>query len=181
MTRFLRNTLSSADASPPHLVLWINAGLAAFVALAHGGALMLSRMQPQPQGMDVKRVASVSLPLAALVLVTALLALGLRRIRPQVLALHGVIFLFAAAVQVVWGGSLLINGIPEGNFSWSVGIFTAIATYAVFVHTRFAIPARMRSAPVIFYAPVIALVVAALIDIGVIIRFAHGLSSRFAG
>jgi fructose-specific phosphotransferase system IIC component len=66
---------------------------------------------------------------------------------------------------------LLIHGIPSGNFAWSVGLFTVTAAYAVYIFSRYTVPARLRSKPAIFYLPLLTLGVAAVVDVGVFVRF----------
>jgi len=88
------------------------------------------------------------------------------------------VLLLGAAALIVWGVGLLIFGIPTNvRFSWSLGFFTATVTYAAFVFTRYTITARLRSAPAIYYLPLLACIVAAVVDVGVGIRLAQA----FAG
>jgi hypothetical protein len=156
--------------------------LAAFVGFAHGGALLLARAHPAPNAPNIESIATVSLPLAAFVFLTAVLGLVVRRVCPIVLASHGVLFLVGAVVLLVWGIGLLIYGIPtDVHFSWSPGFFTVIVAYAVYVFTRHTLPAKVRAWSAIFYAPLVALIAAAGVDIGVFVRFTHEVASHFAG
>jgi hypothetical protein len=179
MTRFLRSLLAKTDAWPPRVLLWVDLVIAGFVALAHGGALLAIRAHPTPDAPDIESLAMVSLPLAGLLLGSAVLGLAVAKVQRPVLALHGVVFLAAAIVEVVWGINLLVHGIPSGNFSWSVGLFSVSVVYAVFVFSRFTVSARLRASLPIYYSPVLALAVAVPIDIGVLVRFTHELNARF--
>lgn len=179
MTRLLRSLLAKIDAWPPRVLLWVNLALAGFIALAHGGALLAIHAHPMPGAPDIERLAMVSLPLAGVVLGSAVLGLAVTRTQRLVLAFHGVVFLAAATLEVAWGISLLVHGIPAGSFSWSVGLFSVSVAYAVIVFSRFTVPVRFRMSFPAYYSPALTLAVAVPIDIGAIIRFTHELSARF--
>jgi len=181
MTRVLRSLLAKADAWSPRVLLWINLALAGFVSVAHGGALLVARANSSADVPDIESLATVSLPLAALVFVSGVLGLAVQRLRHAILGLHGAVFLFAAIEQFVWGIELLVRGIPSGNFSWSVGLFTATVAYAVYLFSRYTVPAKLSAMPAIFYSPAFALVAAAVVDIGVIVRFASQMFAQFGG
>jgi hypothetical protein len=175
----LHRWLAKADAVSERKFLWVNVGLACFVALAHGGALAITYAKPTPDAEGIRQLASISLPIAALVIVTAAYALFSSSSRRAVLGLHGIVFAASAVGMLLWGLGLLLNGIPEGNFSWSVGLFSLWIAYSVFVLSRFTLPSHLRSHPVIFYAPMAALLGAAVIDIGVFIRLTNEIGARF--
>lgn len=181
MNRWLRSVLARADAWSPRKLLWVSLALAALVGFAHGGALLALRAHPTPEAADVERLTMVSLPLVAIVLVSALAGLALSKLQRPVLALHGVLFLAAASYEVVWGAGILIRGIPAGNFSWSVGLFSLSVAYAAFVFSRFSVPAGLRATPSFYFLPVLALAIAVPIDLGVMGRFAYEINSRFGG
>jgi hypothetical protein len=169
----LRRLRGKADSIPENVLLWINAGMACFVALAHGGALAITYAKPTSNAEDIRELALFSLPLAAVVIVTAAIALFRLRIRRQVLGIHGFIVAGSAAALLLWAFGILLKGIPEGNFSWSVGLLTAWVGYSVFVLCRFSLPLRLRTHTAILYAPLMALVVAAVVDVGVLVRLSH--------
>jgi len=181
MNRWLRAVLSRADAWPARKLLWVSLGLAAFVGFAHGGALLALRAHPTPDAPDIESLTMVSLPLVAIVLVSALAGLVLSKLQRPVLALHGVLFLAAASYEVVWGTGILVRGIPAGNFSWSAGLFSLSVAYAAFVFSRFSVPFNLRASPSVYFLPVVALAIAVPIDLGVMARFAYEINSRFGG
>jgi hypothetical protein len=179
MTRLLRSLLEKADAIKPRVILWGNLGLAGLIALAHGGALLAVRAGPTPDAAAIQSLAAVSLPLAGLVALSSAAALIANRAQSIALGLQGVILAGAASVELAWGVSLLLRGVPAGNFSWSVGLFSASVCYAVFVLSRFGIPARLRATALAYFSPAMALAVAVPIDVGVFVRLTQEMARRF--
>ena len=179
VTNPFRSLLLKADTLKPRVFLWINLGLSAFVALAHGGALLAVRANPTPDAAAIESTAAISLPLAGLVGCAAAAALLWRRLQSLTLGFHGIVLAGAAMVELAWGVSLLINGIPVGNFSWSVGLFSASVSYSVLVLSRFSAPAQFRSSAAVYFSPAVALAVAVPIDIGVFVRFTQQMAAHF--
>ena len=180
MIATLHRWLTKADAMSERKLLLINVALACFVALAHGGALAITYTKPTPDAEGIRQLASISLPIAALVILSAAVALFNPSSRRTVLSLHGLVFAASAILMLLWGLGLLVNGIPDGNFSWSVGLFSLWVAYSAFVFCRFTLPSYLRSHPVVFYAPVAALLIAAVVDIGVFLRLMNEIGARFA-
>ena len=172
MIAVLRTFLGKADGIPEKGLLWTNAGLACFIAFAHGGALAITYSKPTPDAEDIRQLAMFSLPMAAVVIATAVVALIRVDLRRWVLGVHGFVLASSAAAGLFWASSILLVGMPAGNFRWTVGWLSAWVTYSVFVLCRFSLPPRLRAHPAVFYAPVIALVVAATVDISVLLRLA---------
>ena len=150
--------------------VWVNIAYAGFVALAHGGALAVTYAKPTPDAAEIRQLALISLPIVAIVLLTAVAALVYAKLRPRVLALHGVIFAIGESLLLFWALGVLVNGIPEGRFSWSVGFLTASVGYAAVLFCRFSIPPHLRSSWGVYYAPMFAVACAAPVDIGVLLR-----------
>jgi len=171
MGDFLQSLVAKADAWPSKTLLQTNLVLAALVAFAHSIALLGARTHPPLQGSDVEHIATISLPLVALVLLTALLALARPPVRSGVLYLHGALLLVAAIAMFAWGIGLLIHGITGGErFTWRAGMFTMFIGYAVYVFTRYTLPAGFRSYSAVYFLPLIALVLAGIVDLGVLFR-----------
>ena len=143
--------------------------------------MLAVRAHPTPDARDIERFAMVSLPLAALIILSSALGLALAKAQRLALAVHGAAFLAAAVAEFSWGISLLFQGIPAGNFSWSVGLFSISVAYAVFVFSRFTVLSRFRAVPSIYFSPALALAAAVPVDIGVIVRFTYELNSPFGG
>ena len=88
-----------------------------------------------------------------------------------------ILFVGALASCLSWAIELLIGGIPYEQFSWGIGLLSAVVCYTAFLLSRFSMPERTRSSALIFYLPVITLAVALPVDVGVSIRFAFGPAS----
>jgi hypothetical protein len=179
MNGALRTLLGKVDGIPEHAFLWVNVGLACFVALAHGGALAITYAKPTPEAEDIRQLAMFSLPIAAAVIVTAALALIQGGARRRVLAVHGYVLAGSAAAMLLWALDILLKGIPEGNFSWSPGLLSAWVCYSFFVLCRFSLPDGVRNHAAILYTPLVALVIALPIDVGVFIRLMAVIGVRF--
>jgi hypothetical protein len=179
MSAVLRALLNKIDAVPERALLWVNTGLSCLIGLAHGGALAMTYAKPIPDVGSIRQIAAISLPIASVVLVTSLTALARPDFGRIALALHGWIFAAAAVVTLFWATSLLIRGIPETNFVWSVGFRSALVVYAFFIASRYGIPKHLRENLLIFYAPLLALVVALPIDVGVFIKAMSEITRRF--
>jgi len=170
MNETLRILLDKAYSIPERKFVWVNIAYAGFVALAHGGALAVTYTKPTLDAAEIRQLALISLPIVAIVLLTAVAALAYAKLRPRVLALHGVIFAIGESLLLFWALGVLVNGIPEGRFSWSVGFLTASVCYAAVLFCRFSIPSHLRSSWGVYYAPIFAFACVAPVDIGVFSR-----------
>ena len=164
----MRAFLAKIDELPDQLLLFGSAGLAGFVMVAHGGALLVRHLAPPDQATMALTIARYSLPLAAIVLATAALAILKPDWRTRVLAVHAVILVVASFAFLVWAGTLLLRGIPEGNFAWTPGFLTAWVWYSFYLLRRCALPSGWRAA---LYLPVVAAGIALPVDLGVLVRF----------
>jgi hypothetical protein len=180
MAHQLRALLLKADSCPVSKLLWLNFALGIFVFSANAMALWLIRTHPSPDAANVEHIARVVLPLAVIVLMASSLGLVFRSWRPQALAFLGLVFLAFAVIGFAWGVDLIINGIPFANFSFSPGFFSLSIAYAAFLFSRFTLPHRYRDLPAAFCAPVLALVVAIPVDIGIMVVFVQKVSSMFS-
>ena len=151
-------------------IAWVNVGLAAFVALAHGGALMVARSQASPDLGVIGSLAKISLPLSAVVIVSAIAAVAHRQLLPRVLSLHAVVLALSAIWLLADAVDMLLFGIPDGNFVWSVGLFSAWITYATVLVLRFLVARTPEALDRLYYVPAYALLAAMSIDIGVLLR-----------
>jgi hypothetical protein len=175
----LRALVNKVDGIPERALLWANLALAGLIGLAHGGALAITYAKPSPDAEAIRQLASISLPTAAVVLLTAVTALVQVRFRQAVLGLHGLLFALAAVVAVLWAVSILVSGIPDGKFVWSVGMMSALVTYAFFVASRYSVPKRLRDRVVVFYAPLLALLVSIPIDVAVFVKTLSAVTKAF--
>jgi hypothetical protein len=170
MPMTLRTLVNKVDGISQRTILWTDLALGCFIALGHGGALAVTYGKPTPDADAIRQVASISLPLAAVVLLTSVAALVRVDFRRRALAIHGVVFTAAAVVTLLWALSILVRGLPEGTFVWSVGIMTALVGYGLFVASRYSVPKPLREHVAVFYAPVLAVVVSLPIDVAVFVK-----------
>jgi hypothetical protein len=171
MIETLRRLLEKAYGIPERTLVWVNIVLAGFVALAHGGALALTFSQPTPDASEIRQLASISLPIVIVVLISAAAALITSQLWPRVLAFHGIVLSAGVGFLLLWALGVLFNGAPEGvRFSWSVGFLSASACYASVLLCRFSFAPHLRSSWAVYYGPVITLACAALVDVGVFVR-----------
>jgi hypothetical protein len=70
---------------PERRLLGVNAVIALFVIVSHGGALMIATSQNHPALSEIRRDATFSLPLATLLVVSSLVAALYPASRPVVL------------------------------------------------------------------------------------------------
>jgi hypothetical protein len=171
----LATLLAELERVPERAMLLVNAGLGAFVFVAHGGALLLVLGGRVPIPPDyaalVRTLVPFTLPIAGLVTVGSVVALVWQATRRVVLCLQAILLLFFGVGLLAWSVSILIQGIPPGNFAWTPGFLTLWVTYAVFLTVRFALPDTPRKHPSARYVIVLAAVVALPVDLGVFLRF----------
>jgi len=156
----------------------VNAGVALLVGIGHGGALAAVYDKATPEASGIRMLSSISLPFAALIFLTAAAALMRPSFRPAALAGHGFVLAASAIGALAWAVSLLIGGLPQGNFAWSPGLMTALVCYSAFLASRYSVSSDQRAR--FFYAPAMALAIAAPIDIGVFVYFIAEMTKRFS-
>lgn len=176
----VRALMAKVDNLPERVLLWTNVALACLVGVSHGGALAITYVKPTPDAEGIRLLASISLPSASLIVLTAAIALVKADLRRITLGLHGWILAAGSAAALAWAGSLLVRGIPQGSFGWSPGLLTVMVCYSVFVASRYGAPGRLRALPVLNYAPLLALAISLPIDVGVFIKLLGEFGKRFA-
>lgn len=170
MTFSPKALLSKLGAFPDRKFVWINLVVSGLITLAHGGALIAFRAaNPDDAPTESLSMVYISIPLFLTVFGTACAALIWRKATVYVLAFQGVVFLVAAIALLVWAAKILIVGMPDGNFSWSVGLLTASVFYAVFLFVRYSLPSGIKDRPAIAVAPLLFLFVSIPVDIGVLL------------
>ncbi|NQT93806.1 MAG: hypothetical protein HQ559_13690 [Lentisphaerae bacterium] len=176
MKNRITTAIQKLDAIPEQVPLIVNLCIAGFVGLAHGGALAIALTKEQDQLASVKPLASISLPLAGLIIITSIVALLARRSRRAILGTHAVILTLGAAAMLAWAASILIDGIPKvSSFSWSPGMMTFLCVYPVYLLRRTVLAGQL-SRPMVKYLHVGVLLVALFVDVGVFVK----LMSRFS-
>jgi hypothetical protein len=174
----MRKLLETLDRIPPFILLAANCAIALLIAVAHGAALLVSHLQPSANGQFIQRVATISLPSAAFVLLSAAAVLFRRQLLLRVLALHAVILFVGAIALYVWAVSLLFYGVPRRNFTWGVGWLTAFCVYPTYLLRRTLLDRARSRHWWIMYAHVIILALVLPVDVGVFIRAVVTLNRR---
>lgn len=181
MMKKLRLLLSKADSISAARFIWINIALSCFIALSHGDPLEITNSRPMAETQAYSFISVASLSLAAIVGLTAVIALIQPRITNNVLAVHGFIISSAAIILFIWALVLIVGGINYSYFHWSVGKLSAFVGYSAFLLCRFTLPVRLRTHPMVFFAPATALMFAVMVDTGVFIRVAIQIFFHFGG
>ena len=174
-TKYLRRFESAS----PRTLLGINAGFAAFVGVAHGGALILTYHQPTPIEGMIRTISAVTLPTAVIMLMSAALGAFRRNLLEKVLAGHAIVLVAGAAASVAWATSLAVNGIPYKNFSWTPGVLTLFVCYSLFLYRRCWLARFIESCRVVRHLHLLSILVAFPIEIAVLVRFLQLLHDRF--
>jgi hypothetical protein len=157
---------------PEIVLLGINAAIGTFVFLAHGGALLLilSRKIPVPPDYEamVRTMVPVTLPIASFVVLGSLVGIAWPKARLWVLSLQGIVLFVAGAALLGWAVTLVIHGIPVGNFAWTPGLLTGWIAYSSFLLARFSL--RGWREDKVRYMPLIAAAIALPVDAAVFLR-----------
>jgi len=150
--------------------LTVNALIACFVTLAHGGALAISLSKPTPHADEIRQLSMISLPLAILVLASAVAAFIRPGLVPGVLRMHGAVIAVSAIALLLWAVTVLVGEPPSERFIWTTGLLTAWVVYSVFVLTRHTLSQSTRKNYAVYYSPILALFIVLPLDIGVALR-----------
>lgn len=160
---------------PEPLMLGINAAIGGFVLVAHGGALLLvlSGKLPTRSASDafVHNVIPFTLPVAFLVVASSVVGFLRTTLRKHVLLFQGVVLFLAGMALLGWAASLVLNGIPSGHFSWVPGVLTGWVAYSSFLVSRFSVRSAWQRYAVVRHLPIICMIVALSVDLGVMARF----------
>jgi hypothetical protein len=166
----LDKIIHKIDEIPDSVLLAINICFAGFVMLAHGGALAVAYFTDAEALDKVLPLARVTLPLAFLIVVSAIVAFFCLKFRQVILSFHAAIMTVGACAMLAWAASILIKGIPEGRFAWSPGFLTFSAVYPVYLLRRTLLKYTISRSKVLNYLHVIVLVIALVLDMGVFIK-----------
>lgn len=137
MKNAINETVEKLDAIPEPIPLLVNLCIAGFVCLAHGGALLLELTCETGQVDSIKPLASITLPIACLVIISSLLALKWVRARRAILGVHATFLTAGALASFLWATGILFKGIPKGsNFAWTPGILSGLCAYSFYLLRR---------------------------------------------
>jgi hypothetical protein len=165
---WIDRTVAGLDRVDDRAWLGVNVMLFGFVLLAHGGALLLMRLQPEavPPGFGI---VYLTVPLAIVLLLVGAVGFASARWRRPVLKVHAAALGLLMAWLTWFVVDVLAHGIPAGTrFSWTPFLYTAMVFYTcLFLRRTFASAAqaaRWRALP--FWAAG----VAAVLDMTVMAR-----------
>ena len=168
---WLSSLLDRVDSLPERALLLIDLCIGLFALVAHGGALILVRLGKAPMFEQYAVWLLVSVVGFGCVVVSSTLAFFWERGRRPILAAHAVVLLGLAVALVGWAVGLVLNGIPtEVNFSWSPGLFTALVFYGVYLFRRLFLLGYVSASPLARHCHVAAALVAAALELGVLVR-----------
>ena len=94
-----------------------------------------------------------------------------RRSPSAILATHAIILCLGGAAAFTWSGSILVKGIPEGNFAWSPGLMTFFCVYPVYLIRRTVLRKKLPHSAMVKHLHVVVLVVALIVDVAVFVKF----------
>jgi len=169
----LKKLITTLDQLPERILLVANSVFGVFVILAHGGALALTYVHPDDNAESIRQLASISLPLAVLVLASSIYAFTFERHRAVILKIHAIILLCANLALIFWGISLLLGEFPRGNFGWTPGMMTGMFAYSIYLCRRTWLAQSIGSSALVRYLHVLAIIVVLPIDLSIFARFAY--------
>ena len=153
----LNRIVDALDRISPRWLLAINALISLFVLVAHGGWLLLVRAGKGAATQSDIGLVYVTIPLAAIGLVLALVGFGSVTARIWVLRAQAllllllVLFMLQFAWRVVQGGAL-----EGGRFAWNPILFAFLCAYPVYLARRTLFPSAAASQIVPRYSHLIA-------------------------
>jgi hypothetical protein len=155
-------------------LLWVNAAIAFFVASTHAAFLALVRAGKGPPGMsDDVWFTYITIPIALVVLVAAILALARSRMRASILKLQSISLLLGAVGLAYFGVRVAIVGVPSGvTFVWNPVLFALALAYPVYLVQRSFSSEGAASNKLALQAPLWALGASVLISAAVMWRVA---------
>jgi hypothetical protein len=178
MIAAIRNLLGKADGVPGKRLLYVNGGLACLVAISHGGALALTYSKPSPDNEGIRQLG-LGVPTSCIgdapyrgrsfdtncsrAQSPRIACRGCRREQHDTAAVGSA---RSCERHTLW--ELQLVG----------GLAKLTVAYSLFLISRFTLPISLRIRPLVFYAPVIGLVIAAPIDVGVFIRVMTGVGAH---
>ena len=133
--------------------------------IAHGGALIISRIHPDQFSDFIQFTATITLPISGVILVSSSSAFINSKLSKYCLMIHSI------AYFLIWSVSLIYGEIPEGNFSWTPGFLAMLFAYSVYLIRRIWLPHMIEKSSIIRYLHVAVYFLILPIDISVFIKF----------
>ncbi|MCB1985550.1 MAG: hypothetical protein H6936_02435 [Burkholderiales bacterium] len=180
MNNNINFTLKTSQSAAQKL-LYINVVLAALTLFANGSALFFGLIGKAPEVLaDLFAIILIMIG-AAVVLATAVFAIVKPRFCEKVLSIHAVLLTIGTVMFMLWGLSLASQSMDDlvdlveqtgVGVSWSVGWFTAMASYSTYLvsFTHFAY--LRESSVIVKYAYLWVGLIAFFIDVFIFFRLA---------
>jgi hypothetical protein len=178
MIKHIAKYLSKVDNTSPKKYLLINTCIACYVAVGQALGIVVLHYKYGTNVADLSSIPLYPFILAIFVIFTSIAALFRERLRSVILLIHGLILIGLAIRWFSSSLNILISGVPDGNFSWSLGILTILVAYSVLVFTRFTLPTSIRSFPIVFYSPIGAILISLVVEVGIFLELAVGIGTR---
>jgi hypothetical protein len=179
-SNWIARRLAAWDKANPKTFVTVNFVIGLLIALSNSIVLFTDGRGIPPTILAVARY--VTLPISALLALSALIGLAQPDFRRGVLRLHGLLLLAAAILLVTWMAEISRDGLPPHTvFSWSPGLAELAVCYATFIFTRFTLRAEAQQNAVIFYLPAWVLLPVIALDVGVLVRFGGMVFTAFSG
>ena len=134
----LTGALTKLNGIGPGALLWTNAVIALLVGISHAGFLLVIRAgKASPGAAEDIGFTYISIPVAVVVLATAIAALVKPSLRWPVLRFQAVVLALGALGAVYFGVRVAMFGIPAGtNFVWNPVFFAFVVAYPVYLLQR---------------------------------------------
>ena len=169
-SHILARAVEAVDKVPVVGLLLINAALAGFVLLGHGGALAAAYFAQPDKVSEILPLALVSLPVSTIVILSSLAGLATARWRGVILSAQALILAVGSLALFGWALSVVFRGVPQGRFSWAPGLMTAFCVYPIYVLRRTVFERQISVFWWVYYLHLIALLIVLPVDTAVFIR-----------
>ena len=142
----LNRIVDALDRISPRWLLAINALISLFVLVAHSGWLLLVRAGKGAGTQSDISLVYLTIPLAAVGLVLALVGFALPATRVWVLRAQALLLLFLAMFILQFAWRVVEGGAPEGGrFAWDPILFAFLCAYPVYLARRTLFPSAAAS------------------------------------
>ena len=133
----IANALERLDRTKASTLLWINGAVAAFVVLAHGGAILINRLGKSPAIADQIPTLYLSVSAATFGLLLSLIGLIVSGSRTTVLKVQTLLLLALAVGMIYFAIDVIAFGpAPNINFSWNPLLFAFVIAYPTYMAQR---------------------------------------------
>ena len=125
----LRKIIEGLDSVDLNSLLKVNIAIASINILSYVSRVALASFIPTLKGADITLLKIANLTFSIIILSTAVLALFVKKWKIPIIVSHAIILTINGIYALSWATSILINGIPQGRFSWGLGMLTFLCVY----------------------------------------------------